>query len=110
MRILVLGAGGTGGYFGGRLAQAGVDVTFLVRPARAALLREHGLVIRSPTGDARLAVEVVTTAQPTGAWLTAPKAQYAVAAGGRFLMTMTLDAATATPITVVLNWDAALRK
>lgn len=35
MRILVLGAGGTGGYFGGRLAQAGADVTFLVRPARA---------------------------------------------------------------------------
>jgi 2-dehydropantoate 2-reductase len=34
MRILILGAGGTGGYFGGRLAQAGVDVTFLVRPAR----------------------------------------------------------------------------
>ena len=35
MRILVLGAGGTGGYFGGRLAQSGADVTFLVRPARA---------------------------------------------------------------------------
>ena len=49
-------------------------------------------------------------AQPTGAWLTAPKAQYAVAADGRFLMTMTLEAATATPITVVLNWDAALKK
>ncbi|HBK45935.1 MAG TPA: oxidoreductase, partial [Xanthomonadaceae bacterium] len=48
MRILILGAGGTGGYFGGRLAQAGVDVTFLVRPARAAQLDAHGLQIRSP--------------------------------------------------------------
>ena len=47
MRLLVLGAGGTGGYFGGRLAQAGVDVSFLVRPARATLLRERGLRIRS---------------------------------------------------------------
>ncbi|NDK39514.1 2-dehydropantoate 2-reductase [Pseudoxanthomonas gei] len=52
MRILVLGAGGTGGYFGGRLAQSGADVTFLVRPARAAQLRQHGLQIRSPLGDA----------------------------------------------------------
>ena len=34
MKILVLGAGGIGGYFGGRLAQAGADVTFLVRPRR----------------------------------------------------------------------------
>ena len=52
MRILVLGAGGTGGYFGGRLAQSGADVTFLVRPARAAQLEQHGLQIRSPLGDA----------------------------------------------------------
>ena len=52
MRILVLGAGGTGGYFGGRLAQSGADVTFLVRPARAAQLGERGLQIRSPLGDA----------------------------------------------------------
>ena len=56
MRILVLGAGGTGGYFGGRLAQSGADVTFLVRPARAAQLATHGLQIRSPLGDADVAV------------------------------------------------------
>ncbi len=56
MRILVLGAGGTGGYFGGRLAQSGADVTFLVRPARAAQLRQRGLQIRSPLGDADFAV------------------------------------------------------
>jgi 2-dehydropantoate 2-reductase len=63
MRILVLGAGGTGGYFGGRLAQAGVDVTFLVRPARAAQLEKNGLVIRSPLGDAQLKVQHLTAAQ-----------------------------------------------
>ena len=51
MRILVVGAGATGGYFGGRLLEAGRDVTFLVRPRHAALLREHGLTIRSPLGD-----------------------------------------------------------
>jgi 2-dehydropantoate 2-reductase len=61
MRILILGAGGTGGYFGGRLFEAGCDVTFLVRPARAARLRADGLVIRSPLGDARLAVPVIET-------------------------------------------------
>jgi 2-dehydropantoate 2-reductase len=60
MRILVLGAGGTGGYFGGRLAQAGIDVTFLVRPARAAQLDSEGLVIRSPLGDASFPVAHVT--------------------------------------------------
>jgi 2-dehydropantoate 2-reductase len=51
MRILVVGAGATGGYYGGRLAQGGRDVTFLVRPARAARLAQAGLVIRSPLGD-----------------------------------------------------------
>lgn len=54
MRILVVGAGATGGYFGGRLAQAGRDVTFLVRPGRAAQLREKGLVLLSPHGDVTL--------------------------------------------------------
>ena len=60
MRILVLGAGGTGGYFGGRLAQASIDVTFLVRPARAAGLAAHGLRLRSPLGDASLPVRCLT--------------------------------------------------
>lgn len=54
MRILVVGAGSTGGYFGGRLAQAGRDVTFLVRQGRAAQLRKAGLQIVSPNGDATL--------------------------------------------------------
>lgn len=51
MRLLVLGAGGIGGYFGGRLAEAGADVTFLVRPGRAAQLARDGLVVKSPEGD-----------------------------------------------------------
>ena len=51
MRILVVGAGGTGGYFGGRPLEAGRDVTFLVRPRRAAELAEVGLTISSPCGD-----------------------------------------------------------
>jgi 2-dehydropantoate 2-reductase len=54
MRILVVGAGAIGGYFGGRLLQAGADVTFLVRPKRAAELAGAGLVIKSPLGDATL--------------------------------------------------------
>jgi 2-dehydropantoate 2-reductase len=51
MRILVVGAGAVGGYFGGRLLEAGRDVTFLVRTRRAGELAEHGLTIRSPLGD-----------------------------------------------------------
>jgi 2-dehydropantoate 2-reductase len=54
MRILVVGAGAIGGYFGGRLKQAGADVTFLVRPRRAAELADAGLVIKSPNGDVTL--------------------------------------------------------
>jgi 2-dehydropantoate 2-reductase len=60
MRMLVVGAGSTGGYFGGRLAQAGRDVTFLVRPARAEHLRKNGLQIVSPHGDVTLAPQLVT--------------------------------------------------
>src|SRR4051812_43980684 len=54
MRVLVVGAGAIGGYFGGRLLQAGRDVTFLVRPRRAAELAAAGLVIKSPAGDVML--------------------------------------------------------
>ncbi|MEW5889193.1 MAG: ketopantoate reductase C-terminal domain-containing protein [Pseudomonadota bacterium] len=62
MLILFLGAGGTGGYFGGRLAQAGKDVVFLVRPGRQAQLARDGLRITSPFGDARVAVRAVQRA------------------------------------------------
>ena len=54
MRVLVVGAGAIGGYFGGRMLEAGRDVTFLVRPRRAAELAGAGLVIKSPNGDATL--------------------------------------------------------
>jgi 2-dehydropantoate 2-reductase len=54
MRMLVVGAGAIGGYFGGRMLQAGRDVTFLVRPKRAAELANAGLVIKSPHGDVTL--------------------------------------------------------
>ncbi|MGW1892760.1 ketopantoate reductase family protein [Streptomyces sp. NPDC002004] len=57
MRILVVGAGATGGFFGARLARAGRDVTFLVRPHRAAVLRERGLRIV----DARVGEDEVLT-------------------------------------------------
>jgi 2-dehydropantoate 2-reductase len=63
MRVLVVGAGAIGGYFGGRLAEAGRDVTFLVRPGRAALLARDGLVIRSPRGDVVLAPATVLAEQ-----------------------------------------------
>lgn len=62
MRILVIGAGATGGYFGGRLLQAGRDVTFLVRPKRAELLAKNGLVIKSPVGDVTLPKPPTVTA------------------------------------------------
>lgn len=54
MRILVVGAGATGGYFGGRLLQHGRDVTFLVRGARARTLARDGLVLHSVNGDVTL--------------------------------------------------------
>jgi 2-dehydropantoate 2-reductase len=60
MRILVLGAGAVGGYFGGRLAEAGRDVTFLVRPARAALLAEAGLKVASLLGDFTVKPQLAT--------------------------------------------------
>ena len=54
MRVLVVGAGAIGGYFGGRMLSAGRDITFLVRPKRAAELAGAGLVIKSPHGDVTL--------------------------------------------------------
>ena len=66
MKILILGAGGVGGYFGGRLIEAGADVTFQVRPARARLLAEKGLVIKSSQGDASLKVKTIEAAEGSG--------------------------------------------
>jgi len=63
MKILVLGAGGIGGYFGGRLAQAGVDTTFLVRPKRREQIAANGLVIESPNGNARIDAKTVVAGE-----------------------------------------------
>ena len=56
MKLLILGAGGIGGYYGGRLVEAGADVTFLVRPARKTQLETDGLRIVSPQGNSTLRV------------------------------------------------------
>ena len=77
MRILVVGAGATGGYFGGRLAEAGRDVTFLVRGGRAEQLRRSGLQIKSPHGDLVLQPRLITAGalnHPFDAVLLAVKA------------------------------------
>jgi len=60
VKILILGAGAVGGYFGARLHQSGADVTFLLREPRANKIKKEGLVIKSPKGDAVLPVKVVT--------------------------------------------------
>lgn len=51
MRIVAFGAGGVGGYFGGRLAVSGVDVTFVARGAHLEAIRKNGLRIDTPEGD-----------------------------------------------------------
>ena len=66
MRMLVVGAGSTGGYFGGRLLEAGRDVTFLVRQQRKARLQADGLRIVSPFGDATLHPPLVTAKEIDG--------------------------------------------
>jgi 2-dehydropantoate 2-reductase len=68
MKILVLGAGSIGGYFGGRLAQAGADATFLVRPGRKAQLERDGLVITSMYGDYQAPAKTVTKEELRGSW------------------------------------------
>lgn len=63
MRILILGAGGVGGYFGGRLMEAGANVSFLVRPRRQAQLTENWLRVESPHGNIRVPAQTVTKAR-----------------------------------------------
>ncbi|MBX6394844.1 MAG: ketopantoate reductase family protein [Alicyclobacillaceae bacterium] len=64
MRFAVIGAGAVGGYFGGRLAMAGLDVTFVVRERRRRQLEERGLVVKSRLGDWSLPVR--TADSPEG--------------------------------------------
>jgi 2-dehydropantoate 2-reductase len=66
VKILILGAGAVGGYWGARLTQAGIDVTFLLREKRAELVRRNGLVVKSPKGDFTVPVKVVTRGDEGG--------------------------------------------
>src|SRR5215469_1446656 len=102
MRLLVIGAGSTGGYFGGRLAEAGRDVTFLVRPRRAAQLAADGLRIVSPHGDVTVRPKLITADDidaPYDAVLLAVKAysldaaveDFAAAVGPRTAIIPTLN-------------------
>ena len=59
MKILILGVGGIGGFFGGYLQQSGADVTFLVRPKRKDLLLKNGLKVISPLGNLKLKPKLV---------------------------------------------------
>lgn len=67
MKVVVVGAGAVGGYFGGRLQEAGFDITFLVRKRRAQQLRQHGLVIQSPAGNVQLTPKLAEDAGQIGA-------------------------------------------
>lgn len=68
MRILVVGAGAIGGYFGGRLQEKGEDVTFLVRARRKAQLEATGLNIKSEHGDIELKPKLITAEESTDAF------------------------------------------
>ncbi len=67
MNILVMGSGGVGGLFGGRLAHAGCDVTFVARGAHLAAMREHGLLIESAALANTLIQPVKVTDDPVTA-------------------------------------------
>ena len=66
MRILCLGAGAIGGYFGGRLIEAGADVTFVVREQRRKYLAGYGLRLESLFGDLATPVKAITKAEISG--------------------------------------------
>lgn len=67
MKILVMGSGGVGGLYGGRLAHAGCDVTFVARGAHLAAMREHGLLIESEAHGNTLIKPVNVTDDPISA-------------------------------------------
>ena len=98
MRILVAGAGATGGFFGARLARAGRDVTFLVRPGRAELLRARGLRVIGLDGSDTISPQLVTAPEITDTYDVVLLAVKATALAG------TLDdlAPAVGPTTVIL--------
>lgn len=68
LRTLIVGAGAVGGFLGYHLARAGRDVTFLVRPERAQLLKERGLVLRSAGGESQISPQTVSAPQIGGSY------------------------------------------
>jgi len=66
VRVLILGAGAVGGYWGARMTQAGIDVTFLLREKRAETVKKNGLVVKSPKGDFTVPANVVTKGSDGG--------------------------------------------
>ena len=60
MKILMLGAGGVGGYFGARLCEVGGDITFLVRPKRAEIMSQQGFIVETPSQTIRIQPHLVT--------------------------------------------------
>ena len=61
MKIVMMGSGGVGGFFGGRMAQAGYDVSFIARGAHLAAMRDHGLLLENaPQGNIHVAKVRVT--------------------------------------------------
>jgi len=66
MRYLVLGAGAIGGYFGGMLLRGGADVSFMVRPKRAAQLAERGLIVKTPDGDIKCSAKAILPGEIDG--------------------------------------------
>jgi 2-dehydropantoate 2-reductase len=68
MRILVVGAGAVGGYFGGRLLEKGEDVTFLIREGRKKQLEESGLAIESVHGNVVLTPKIILSGEEAGSF------------------------------------------
>ena len=64
MKIAVMGSGGVGGFYGGRLANTGCDVSFVARGAHLAAMREHGLTIENETQGAIRVPRVQATDDP----------------------------------------------
>ncbi|HSQ84091.1 MAG TPA: 2-dehydropantoate 2-reductase N-terminal domain-containing protein, partial [Desulfobacterales bacterium] len=60
MRIVIFGTGGVGGYFGGRLAQAGMDVTFIARGKHLEAIKKNGLRVNSIKGDFSISRAIAT--------------------------------------------------
>ena len=59
MKIVIVGSGGVGGFYGAKLVQAGLDVTFVARGAHFQAMRQHGLTIENEKGGTNLAIRNV---------------------------------------------------